>query len=462
MSEKKMIDCSFGKACDVNFILRYRTIALIVLLVLTGFFCFQLKNIKMAADPMESMYLAGHKFLPALHAINKMAPAPRMLVCILDVKSGDIYSCETIRKIDSITRGLMGIEGILPTGITSLTMGIDHYNNTAEGLTIESILGGKWPETQKDFEVLKRKVAVNPMGPGKYVSYDGTAVMITAPLLDIEQKAQNSYNRLTEKEKVGLTFEKYKDQKKAEFNTNLLKSINELKSKEDDTNHTLYFMGEEVITAQMTKMGIEHISIAAIIMIVIVIVLLIYYFKTFLGVFVPIITMILSLLWGMGLLSLSGIKLNPMALLFPLILGVLSLAYSTLTMKQYYLLYDEIKDKKKAIAAAYENVPVSISMVTAGLITLGLCIARVPMIKDLGYLGLFWLVGTFASVILFNPILISFFPPPTQTKRGHQRGIWQALADVLAKLSLGSTRFVMLIILALILVIGGFSVKKLE
>lgn len=461
MSEKKMIDCSFGKACDVNFILRYRTIALIVLLVLTGFFCFQLKNIKMAADPMESMYLAGHEFLPALHAINKMAPAPRMLVCILDVKSGDIYNYETIRKIDSITRELMGVEGILPTGITSLTMGINHYNNTAQGLSIESILGKKMPETKEDFEALKRKIAVNPMGPGKYVSYDGTAVMITAPLLDIEQKAQSSYNRLTEKEKAGLTFEKYKDQEKAVFNANLVKSIYELKSKEDDTNHTLYFMGEEVITAQMTAMGKLHIPIAACVMMVFIIIFLAGYFRTFQGAFIPVFSMIVPLLWGMGLLSLSGIELNPMAILFPLILGILSLAYSILTMKQYYLLYDKVKDKKKAIAAAYKNVPVSVSILTAGLVTMGLCVSKVPMIKTLGYLGLFWSIGAFAVVVLINPILMSFFPPPNQAKKSHKVGICQSMADVLARPSLGSTRFVILIILALILAIGGFSARRL-
>ncbi|MEA3223868.1 MAG: MMPL family transporter [Thermodesulfobacteriota bacterium] len=461
MSEKKMIDCSFDRACDVNFILRYRTIALIVLLVLTGFFCFQLKGIKMAADPMESMYLAGHKFLPALHAINKMAPAPRMLICILDVKSGDIYNYETIRKIDSITRGLMGIEGILPTGITSLTMGIDHYNNTAQGLSIESILGKKVPETKEDFEVLKRKVAVNPMGPGKYVSYDGTAVMITAPLLDIEQKAQNSYDRLTEKEKAGLAFEKYKDQEKAAFNANLVKSIYELKSKEDDTNHTLYFMGEEVITAQMTSMGKLHIPIAACVMMVFILIFLAGYFRTFQGVFIPVFSMIVPLLWGMGLLSLRGIELNPMAILFPLILGILSLAYSILTMKQYYLLYDKVKDKKEAIATAYRNVPVSVSILTAGLVTMGLCVSDVPMIKTLGYLGLFWSIGAFAVVVLINPILMSFFPPPNQAKKFHKVGICQSMADVLVRPSLGGTRFVMLIILALILAIGGFSARRL-
>jgi|GEM_PF-985305 len=461
MSEKKMADCSFGKACDVNFSLRYRTIALIVLLVLTGFFCFQLKDIKMAADPMESMYLAGHKFLPALHAINKMAPAPRMLVCILDVKSGDIYNYETIRKIDSITRGLMGVEGILPTGITSLTMGIDHYNNTAQGLSIESILGKKMPETKEDFEALKRKVAVNPMGPGKYVSYDGTAVMITAPLLDIEQKAQRSYNRLTEKEKAGLNFEKYKGQEKAVFNANLVKSIYEIKSKEDDTNHTLYFMGGEVITAQMTAMGKLHIPIAACVMMVFILIFLAGYFKTFQGVFIPVLSMIVPLLWGMGLLSLSGIELNPMAILFPLILGILSLAYNILTMQQYYLLYDKVKDKNQAIAAAYKNVPVSVSILTAGLVTMGLYVSDVPMIKTLGYLGLFWSIGAFAVVVLINPILMSFFPPPNQAKKFHKVVICQSMADVLARPSSGSTRFVILIILALILAIGGFSARRL-
>ena len=83
----------------------------------------------------------------------------------------------------------MDVEGVLPGGIISLTRGMDHYENTGEGLDMGSILGMRWPETEKDFEALKRKVAVNPMGPGRFVSYDGTAVMISAPLVDGNEEA---------------------------------------------------------------------------------------------------------------------------------------------------------------------------------------------------------------------------------------------------------------------------------
>ena len=62
------------------------------------------------------MYPSGHPFLPALQAIKKMAPEPRMLIAILEVKNGDIYNQETIRKIDRITKGLTEVEGVFPAG----------------------------------------------------------------------------------------------------------------------------------------------------------------------------------------------------------------------------------------------------------------------------------------------------------------------------------------------------------
>ncbi len=132
-----------GMAWDVTLILRFRILFLITFLALTAFLCFQLKGLKMEQETLESLYPAGHAFLPQLQAIKKMAQPPRMLIGILEVKEGDIYNPETVRKIGRITKALTSIEGILPGGITSLTQGTDHYNNTAEGLRIEPVLGNE-------------------------------------------------------------------------------------------------------------------------------------------------------------------------------------------------------------------------------------------------------------------------------------------------------------------------------
>jgi len=445
-----------GKAMDIKFILRYRIIALVVLLGLTLFFAVQLRDLKMASDPLEAMYPQGHKYIKTLHAIKNMVPELRMLVCILDVGTGDIYNKETLAKIDSLTNGIMGIEGVLPTGITSLTKGVTHYNNTADGLEMNPILGYKWPQTSEEFEALKRRVAVNPMGIGKYFAYDNTAVMITAKLCDINQLARTSYDQIPDKEKI--SFEKYRNQQANVFNANLLKNMRELKSKIDDNNHALYFMGQEILTAQMTEMGKTHVSIAACLMVVITIIMLALYFRTVSGIVVPILAMIMSVLWTLGMYSMKGIEFNPMALLFPMIPGIIPVALSVLVMLRYHRSYDEFKDKPRAIIGAYEGTLVIPATLTAGLVTAVMCVSNVPMLKDLGYMGLFSIAGIFAAMVFFVPVLISFLPAPL--KKGP--GVGEKIAHVFIRPSIGRWRWGILVVLAVILIFGALSAARLK
>ena len=396
----------------VRFVLCHRAITLLAFLAATGFLCFELRHLEMAEDPLQSMYPDGHPFLPVLESIRKMAPEARMVVSILEVKSGDIYNAETIQKVHSITKGLMSIDGGLPGGITSLTRGFNHYAHREEGLSIEPILGRKWPEKPEEFEALRRKVAVNPMGPGRYVSYDGTATMITAVLGDLDERAQSSYRKLSDEEKARLPFEQHKQQETGAFQARLLRSLEEIKAREDDSRHTLHFMGEDVITAQMTEMGARHVPLAAAGTFALTLVLLAAYSRSLRGTFVPLAGLALSCLWNMGLFAWAGSPFHPMALVFPLVLAVFSLILTALAVQEYEQAYVEKRDKSLALAAAYGNAPIGASILAAGLAMAGLWVTKVPMIRDFGLLGLLWMLSTFVVVIVATPILLSLLPAP--------------------------------------------------
>ncbi len=391
----------------VKLVLRHQIPVLIAVLAATLFFIFQLSHLKLATQPVEGMYPPLHPFLPGLRAIEQLAPRPPMVVLILEVKKGDIYNPHTLKKIDNITRRLIGISGIIPSGITSLTNGIDHLNQSAEGLSPEPVLGALWPETDDDFDKLKRKMAINAMGLGRYVSYDGSATMITANLIDIKQKIKKDFKQLSNSEKVGLSFKNYEAKQIKQFNVNLLKNINALKAKDDDDNHTLYFMGAEILTAQMTAIGKRDIPMAATATLFVIIAFLFLRFKTFKALFIPLSSMVMALIWALGLLSLYQIELNPMALLFPLTLGLLTMAMSTLDLERSCHPFNKKMAKREALIAAYGKRLPAGSVLTVGLIIMSMSITNVPMIRELGYLGLFWLLGSLVSLNLFSPIIMN-------------------------------------------------------
>lgn len=436
-------------AADVSLVLRYRLPVLIVVLVLTAFFGYALKDLKLAEDPLATMYLQGHPYIPTLKAIKAMAPEPRLLVGTVKVKDGDIYNPETIKKIDAITKGLIEIEGIIPGGLITMTKGMTHFYNTAQGLSISSIMGNEWPQTPEQFEELKRRVAVNPMGPGKYVAYDGTAIMITAKLADINQLAQDAYNALPEKGRP--PFAAFKKQQDAQFNAKLVKALDALKVKEDDARHTVLFMGQEVLTHQLTQMGVTHVGTAAGVMCALIIVLLAVYFRSIAGVVVPLVAMGVALVWTLGIYSLAGIELNPLFILFPLVLGLLTLALTVLVLFAYGRAFQGETDKPAAIAAAYGVTPVRGIILTAGLVMAGAAFAPAPAIKALGLMGAFWMIGAYVAVVLCGAVLIAYLPAPKV----------RALSAAKLPAFSGAARAVALLVGVLVLAGGGFAYTRL-
>jgi hypothetical protein len=418
----------------MSFLLRFRVPVLAVFLAGTAFLFSQLTHIRPAGDPLGSMLPTGHPFLPALQAIRKMAPEPRMLIAILEVKGGDIYNPETIRKIDAITRRLTTIDGVLPGGITSLTRGITHYENTGEGLAMEPILGRTWPETAEDFEKLKRMVAVNPKGPGRYVSYDGTATMITASLVE------GSDEKLLKE---------------------LLSGVEAIRSSEEDRRHRLLFMGPQLIEAQMRSMGLRHIPVAAAATFLLAGAALFARFRSLGGVLLPVLVMVLSLLWAFGMVGAAGVELNPMPLLFPVILGLFSLAYGVLVLEHYERAYPCTRDKAPAIRAAYGRVPLAVSIVTSGGVFVSLFAAGIPAFEGLAWMGLFWTVGTVAVVVFALPVLLSFVRAPSGRGDGEEPGR-PGKTSSLTFFSAGRGRFLAAALLAALLFLGGLSAARLE
>jgi len=451
-----------GLARVVSLALRMRAVVLILFLVMTGFLGLQLAHLEMAEDPTEGMIPPGHRFVPALRAINEMGQMSESLIGIVRVKEGDVYNTETTTKIERMTRELMGVEEFIPKKITSLYVGMNHYDNTAEGLMGEPILGRISPETREDFHAVERRVAVNPLGVGHVVSYDGTATMIMAGIADLDLRAETLYKQGVDKESGTLSMDQYKKWKIDQFHQSLLRLVDTLKAKEEDENHVLYFTGDRLLAAQLTSMAREQVPLAACAMMLIMLGLLAGYFKSFRGALVPISAFALSLVWGLGFLGASKIVLNPMAFLFPLLLGVLSLICSAVAMKAYDRKNAEAESKVQAIVAAYQSAPVTASVVIAGLVCLAMLTGGVPMLRELGWFGLFWAVGTFVVVVLICPVLMSLLPRPAPVKGDGAGGMFDALARGLTEFARGSGKVGISLLLALILAAGLVCVWKLK
>ena len=451
-----------GFARVVSMVLRFRAIVLLLFLAATVLLCLQLGNIEMEKDPTESMIPPGHSYVPALRAIEAMSTQAETLIGILEVKKGDIYNKETVKKIEEISRDLMGVDEITPKRFMSLAKGINNYENTVEGLVGEPILGRIPPKTKEDFQAIKSRVATNPLGIGNFVSYDGTATLISAGLTDMELKAETSYRQTEAGKQEGLSLDQYKKEQIDAFQKRLLRVVAEEKAKEDDGNHVLLFTGDRLLAAELTSMAQKQVPVAAAAMLVLMLVSLVGYFRSFRGALVPIFAFAFSVLWGLGIFSAGRFALNPMAFLFPMLLGLLSLVCSAMAVKAYEKASAQTESKMEAVVAAYRQAPVAACVFTAGLVSLAMLIAGVPMIRELGWLSLFWAIGTVVVVGLISPVLMSLLPRPARAGGDRKPDTCGTVAEGMIRISRGRGRTGISILLALILVAGGLCAWKLK
>ncbi len=445
-------------AVSIDNILKRRWICLLVILALLGGVCSQLKHIRQAADPLAALFPSGHPHLDTIKELNRLAPQPNTLVAILEVRQGDIFTVETIKKIDDVTKALKKLPDVIPQAAVSLTSrNLVHVDYAADGMEPGAIIGETLPETEEAIAALRRRVAVNGMANGIYVADDKTAAMFTISFENRNNLIKQEYKELDDNKKEATSLKLYKAEKEKEFQANLLNAIQEIKTKEEDANHTLFFMGGELMKAHMTKMGAQ-LGTAFLGMLILIVVCLAFYFRSVQGVVIPFVAMQFTLLWGMGLFGWFIREFQPMILLAPLFLAMFPLIFSILIMDRYKRTYHRYDDKNAAIVAVYGEFPLGLWAVLSGSAVAGLCFSGVPLLTQLGYLGLLWVAGTFFCIMVIVPVLISFFRPPASRERADRIDFTSKMAGFFP----GKGKIpVLAVVLGCILVGGVFSLNRL-
>jgi uncharacterized protein len=132
------------------------------------------------------------------------------------------------------------------------------------------------------------------------------------------------------------------------------------------------------------------------------------------GIFVPMISMIISGVWGLGFASALGFNIDPLILVIPFLLSARALSHSVQSMERYHEEYAAIGDKKKAIINAYSYLykPGILGNICDGLGVLTIAVMTIPVMQNLAMYGCFWVLTIYVSSIVLHPVIVSLVPPP--------------------------------------------------
>jgi predicted RND superfamily exporter protein len=138
------------------------------------------------------------------------------------------------------------------------------------------------------------------------------------------------------------------------------------------------------------------------------------------GIFLPLISASMAVLWGLGLTALCACKLTPAALLVPFLVFALGISHSLRYIKSYYEYLGSHKRNPKAAAlsisrALYFSEVLSLLIYAFG--PLALFLIPLSTIEGLAVTMSFGLAGIFFSNVILMPVLLSFLKAPRHRAR---------------------------------------------
>jgi predicted RND superfamily exporter protein len=364
-------------------LIRYRYGFLILCLLISLFFAYQVKDLSFNTN-LGDFYPLKHPYLDIQKKLNNIFGGLNQVSIAISVKEGDILNPRTLEKVWKITNELYLTEGINSGRVVSLSARkVKYVQANSEGFVTEWMMHDP-PKQQQELEALKQRITRSPLVYGPIVSRDFKATLIQA---DFESTVS------------------------ARQIFNLLQGI---KKEYEDPSHEIHISGQPVLQGWL-DFYLPKISSLFILTLLAMSFVLYYAFRSKRGVFLPLLSAFMATLWGLGMTSLLGYKITPATVLAPFLVFALGVSHSVQFIKLYYEYMSRHKRNSKAAAIYITRslfIPAFTGLITDGIAPFTLFFVPLGMVKSLAIGIGFGILSIFFSTIILVPNLLSFMRPP--------------------------------------------------
>ncbi len=337
-----------------------------------------------------------HEYIKNYNRMKETFGGANVVTMSIEATEGDIFTTKTLKKIRMLTEEVDVIQGINHYQVASIAHPkIRRVRTTSSGLIkSEPVLPKVIPESERELKRLREEVFSNDIVYGTYVSTDGAAALILAGFDEERLDYSKIFKRLTElKEEI-----------------------------EADGETLLYITGEPMLKGWIYHHSSELKEIFAVTLGIIVLLLLLH-FRSFAGVFIPLLGTGMSAVWGLGLVGWLGYNIDPLILVVPILISARTASHCVQIMERYQDALREGASKDAAVRTTMGElmVPASIAIFTDAAGLMVLAVSSVPIIAKLGIFCAFWSLSNLFTVVILVPLLLLLLPQPVvdQAKSSH-------------------------------------------
>ncbi len=315
---------------------------------------------------------------------------------------------------------------MLPISEVNSIANTDYIKGKDGKFIVEPLYDASLPEKQA-IEQVKRRIDSWDLYRGGIVSYDDTltAIMIQLNSFDLETR------------------------------TGVYRNVRKILTEERPEGIDVYLNGDSVIADSISEYMMHDMKVLIPIVFLIIVLALFLSFRNFLGVIFPLLAVIVSTIWAIGLMTYMKIPLNMISTILPVLMVAVGSAYGIHFMNHYFL--SDTAGKKEVIVKNTTGVGLAISM--AALTTVAgfgslLATGFVPI----RHFGIFTAAGIFFALLTTLYLIPSLMlmkkgKKPSYNKYKKTSGAINSLLQLIS--ALGKKHYRAILILSLILLFSS-------
>ncbi len=364
-----------------DIIIRFRVLVILITLILSFWFVSLLPRLEVDSDilnyfPDSDEAVRLFDEVGAQFAGNSLA--------IIAVESDNVFTEGTLRTIHQITEKAKALPEV--THVTSLTDVLE-IRSGEWGLEVGRLIDKyRLPTDIDELARLRTYTLGKDLYSGRIVSEDGTVALVIA-------RIREGANRTV----VG---------------SELAAAVRDLNAPE-----TLYYAGTPFQMLEIQEMIVRDVRYLVPLVSILLILILAVSFRSFLGVVFPLVTVLLSTVWGMGCMALLHVPVTVISNITPVVLLAVGSAYGIHFVSR--LSEKSAGSESRTVQVRSALTSVGWPIILAGVTTLaGFLSFTGSYLTIIKYFGLFTALGVCFAMILaitFLPAVASF------TGSGHSR-----------------------------------------
>ena len=379
-----------------------------VILAVTLFFAAQIPGVKMYSD-FADLLPQTHPYIELHNDIKESFGGANVIIVGVEFTEHDIFDNDALARINRITQAVDALPGVDHNLVTSVT----HRNSRKVWLTPEGNVNSEPyynPEhtdlTEQALAEMRKNVAADPRVLGPLVSPDLRMALVKAQLIEGQLDYAATYEH-----------------------------IQKMRQIEAADGVKIHVTGQPMLVGwayQYLDQIIEIFLFTALIMLS----LLVFYFRKAYGIFIPLAGVVVSSIWGVGIISLFGYNLDPLSLVIPFLISARAMSHGIQLVERYYLELNERDDHQAAARITFESLfrPGSLGVVSDAIGLLLIAIGSIPLNTKLAHYASIWALSIIITVLLAVPLLLSILPKPKNTTIRHNvfRNVGYFCADLIS------------------------------